>query len=223
MGHLFGSIQHRVALQNAGVQTYGAHRRLPGHHRPRHHGEHPGQRLQHGDGLHRRRHRPGEDAHLRALRHPGVQPAHAAVPLPRVRGGAAAQPHGQGRDGGVRPPAHGPAADLSGAPGVRHPVLQGQRRAGGQGPAAAHRGHAQDRPRVQRALRQRVPRAGGPALRRHRDSGPGRPQDVEELRQLHHARRHRRRRRRSSSRRARPTPSAASRSTRRTVRASPRC
>ena len=77
----------------------------------------------------------------------------------RVR--ARAQPDGQGRAGSFRPPAHGPSAHLPGSPGVRHPVLQGQRRAGGQRPASAHRDQTRHyRAPLQRALRAGVPRAG---------------------------------------------------------------
>ena len=64
-------------------------------------------------------------------------------------------------------------------PGVRHPVLQGQHRARGQGPDAPHRADAPDSPPLQRALRPRS-RARRTAERCAGHPRPGRPQDVEE-------------------------------------------
>ena len=49
---------------------------------------------------------------LRALRRARRKPAHAAVPVAGVRGRAGAQPHGQGRDGGLGPRAYRPSAHL---------------------------------------------------------------------------------------------------------------
>ena len=65
----------------------------------------------------------------------------------------AAQPHGEGRDGGLRPRAHRPSAHLPGPPGLRHPVLQGQRGARRPRPAAAHRAHPSHRAPLQQPLR----------------------------------------------------------------------
>ena len=142
------------------------HRRLPGHHRPRHHGQHRRQRAQHGHRLSGLRHRSGEDHHLHPLRRARPKPAHAPLPVARHRIRAHAQPHSEGRAGGLGPRAHGAAPQLPGAPGLRHPVLQGQRRARRQGPAAPHRADPPDRPPLQRALRTGVPRAPRTSHRR---------------------------------------------------------
>jgi hypothetical protein len=50
-------------------------------------------------------------------------------------------PDREGRAGGIGPYAHRPTSDLPGPPGLRHPLLQGQHRARGPRPAAAHRDH----------------------------------------------------------------------------------
>ncbi len=67
------------------------------------------------------------------------------------------------------PRAHRTSAHLSDPPGVRHPFLQGQRSAGWQGPASISR-DAPDRAPFQRALRQGLPRARRAAERRPGDS-----------------------------------------------------
>ena len=161
------------------------HRRLPGHHRPRHHGQHRRQRAQHGHRLSGLRHRSGEDHHLHPLRRARPKPAHAPLPVARHRIRAHAQPHGEGRAGGLGPRAHGAAPQLPGAPGLRHPLLQGQRRARRQRPTAPHRADPPDPPPLQRALRAGVPGAPRASHRRRGNPRPRRAQDVEELRQRH--------------------------------------
>ena len=157
-GTLFRHAQRARRAAEHGREDERAYRGLPGHHRPRHNRAYPGQRVQHGHGLPRLRHRPCEDHDLRAFCRACRKPAHAAVPLARERSGAAAQPHGQSGDGSERPRAHGASPHLPRAPGVRHPLLQGQRRARGTRSAAAHRAHAPYRAQVQQPLRPRVPR-----------------------------------------------------------------
>ena len=80
-----------------------------------------------------RRHRPGPDHRVRALGRTRTRPAHAAVPEPGHRGRTAPQPDGEGRTGRLRAQLLRAAAHLSGAPGRRHPVLQGEPGAGGRG------------------------------------------------------------------------------------------
>ena len=161
LGHYFGTLVDRVRLQEMGVHTNVIIADY-----------HPGQRLQHGRGLPCLRHRPREDHDLHPLRRARGEPAHAALPLAGVRGRARAQPHGQGRAGGLRPRADGPASDLPCAPGLRHPLLQGQHRPGRPRPAPAHRGHQQDRPPLQQALREGLPRGDGPS---HLNAAAARP------------------------------------------------
>ena len=117
-GPLLRHPQEPRRAAGAGRPHQRAHRRLPGHHRPRLHREHPGQRLQHGHRLPGLRPGPRQDHDLHPLSRARVQPAHVAVPLARERGTAAAQPHGQGRDGGEQPRAHGAASHLPGSSGL---------------------------------------------------------------------------------------------------------
>ena len=98
--------------------------------------------------------RPGPHDDLRAQRGARAQPAAAAVPQPGLGARAEPQPDGQGRDRALAAGV-GQRADvhLPGAPGGRHPVLQGEPGAGGPGPAAAPGDHPADRAPVQRAVR----------------------------------------------------------------------
>ncbi len=135
----------------------GAGRRLPGDHRPRGRRRHPRQRSQ-----------PARSTTWR----PGIDPeratifTHSAVPAlnqlllpflslvsvaelqrnPTVKDEAASRGHHVDQR---------PDADLPGAPGRGHPVLQGQRGAGRQGPAAAHRADPGGGTPLQRAVRRR--------------------------------------------------------------------
>ena len=97
----------------------------------------------------------------------------AAVPVLGHRGRAAPQPDREVRNGGFRPCADRPAAHLPGASGLRHPVLQGQRGADRQGQPAARRNHPHHRTPLQRALRQEepgVPGAESPSCPKRRRS-----------------------------------------------------
>ena len=137
LGHYFGTLHNRVRLQDLGVDDLRAHRRLPGPHRPgRRRAPHRARRGA-AAGLPGHRHRPRPHDRLHPQRRTGPQPAAAAVPLPRLRGRAEPQPHRQGRDRPL-PAVRRQRADvhLPGAPGRRHPVLQGRPRARRPGPAA---------------------------------------------------------------------------------------
>ena len=138
LGHYFGTLHNRVRLQDLGVEVMlviadfqvltdrDVADNLVGH------VEDLRTRLP------RDRRRPGPLDGLHPQRGPGAQPAAPAVPQPGLGRRAEPQPHRQGRDRALpavrrqRPDVH-----LSRAPGRRHPVLQGQPRAGRAGPAAA--------------------------------------------------------------------------------------
>ena len=134
LGHYFGTIRERVALQDAGITTriiIADYQVITDRDTTANIADNVRNMVVDylACGID-----PEKDHHLHALGGAGPDQLMLALPVARHRGGASAQPHGEGRADASGPRAHGPSAHLPRAPGVRHPVLQGKHRARGQGP-----------------------------------------------------------------------------------------
>ena len=197
IGHLFGTLENRVRLQELGVELLvlvADYQTITDRSRPR---AAPARRRGARRRLPRSRHRSRPRDHLHAQPGARAEPAPAAVPEPDQRRRARAQ---SDRQGGDRPDRR--RVDLRAdvhlprPPGRRHPLLPGESRPRRQGSAAPPRADTDDRAPVQRALQPReplLPRARGAAQPDAAPARPRRPQDGQEPRQLDSARGERRR------------------------------
>ncbi len=146
LGHYFGTLKGRVELQNMGCRTnvlIADYQVITDRDTTEHIQDNVYNMVMDYLAV---RHRSRQDHDLRALCSASVPTSSCCRSSRSSPRPSCAQPHRQGRDGGLGPRAHGPSAHLSRAPGLRHPVLQGQCGARRSRPAAAHRAHAHHRP-----------------------------------------------------------------------------